>query len=63
MDTKRPKSKPIPTRFDDRNFEFIREVSERTGLPQSEIIRRGVSALRAEASNHKSFGFLLEIAS
>lgn len=63
MDTTKTKSKPIPTRFDDPETEFIKLVSQSTGLPQSEIVRRGVRALRLKAADHSNFGFLLEIAS
>ena len=57
------KSNPIPTRFEEPEYDFIREVARETGLPRSEVIRRGVAALRCESRKHSDFGFLLAIAS
>ena len=63
MNKTNQKSNPIPTRFESPEYDFIREVSSKTGLPRSEVIRRGVAALRRESKNHSDFGFLLAIAS
>lgn len=55
------KSNPIPTRFTDSETAFLEELSRATGLPKSELIRRGVSALK-EFIKARNVGAILELA-
>lgn len=51
MKTKPLKTKPIPTRFESEDDNFLRDLSERTGFPRSELIRKGVRMLMTEIAS------------
>jgi len=57
------KSTAIPTRFPDADIQFLAELAAETGLPRSELIRRGVRVLRLLRQRGEGMGFLLELPS
>lgn len=57
---KTTKGNPIPTKFDPREDQLIRDISRETGLSQGEIVRRAVRLLRLEIARRGSRTFLFE---
>lgn len=56
------KTKPIPTRFNPAEDDFLHDAAKATGLPVSELVRRSVRLMRRQKSLVNSFSFVLDLA-
>lgn len=56
-----PKTKPIPTRFDAAEDQFLRKASFETGLSKSDLLRRSVRLMRQQKAMFKGYSFILEL--
>lgn len=55
------KTKPIPTRFDQPEDQFLKEAAEVTGMSVSEMVRRSVKLMRRQRELVNSYSFVLEL--
>lgn len=60
-DTPRFSKKPVPTKFRPAEEKILKHASQRTGLTNSDLIRRAVLLMGREHSSTKSYSFLLEL--
>lgn len=61
VQSKFSKSSPKPTRFEEPEDVFLERTTKETGIPVSELIRRGVRLLRKQSNEGKNVQFLVSL--